>query len=746
MVDVLDPMLPDTEVPEAELPDDERAPQRDWWRWAPYLMVAAAVGFTAWVLRSELHAVPYANDSAVHTSLTQFAAERIRAGHSPFDAWYPYLGLGSPQFLQYQTLSHIFTGVLSIVFGDAAFRWTQYLLICTWPVTVYIGARLFGLDRWQAGVAALLSPSISNITGYGFEWGSFIWIGTGLWSMLWALWLLPIALGLGWRAVAYKERIALAAFVVGLTCALHFVTGYLVLLALGVFIVLRPPDFVMRLGRSAVVGLGGLLVFAFVFAPTLSGIKYANLDSFQVHTFWVDSYGPVKVLGWLFRGEMFDFTRVPIVSLLVLVGGIVSLLRAPKSETARAPIALFVLSLLLYCGRSVVGPVIDVLPAGNRILLHRYVIGVHFAGLLLAGVGAVWLFRTLVDGARRVPRLDRHLAVVAVAAVAIIGVLITPVAVNRYRLGNANAFLRSHQTIAQGAEGRNLDALMDMVRKRNDGRVYAGATDETGKQGRLYITPLWILPDQVQTDSLGFNLRTDSLSADIEPFFDGTKLAQYDLFNVKYLLLPAEGKPPIRQATLLARRGDYALYQVETSGYLEVVDATDSVAANQGNMAKVMRPYLKSRAVAELRHPLVAFAGKSTPEPSLSSDAPYTGPPGRVDHSSVDFENARFAGEVHASRPAWVMLKESYYPHWTATVDGHPVKPQMLAPSFMGVPVPAGDHEVAFQYRPTHEYPIYLAIGVLTLLALIFVPVVWRRRRRGRSEAEPAAVSAPTAD
>ena len=178
-------------------------------------MVAAAVGFTAWVLRSELHAVPYANDAAVHTSLVKFAAERIRAGHSPFDAWYPYLGLGSPQFLQYQTLSHIFTGLLTIPFGDGAFRWTQYLLICTWPVTVYIGARLFGLDRWQAGVAALLSPSISNITGYGFEWGSFIWIGTGLWSMLWALWLLPIALGLGWRAVAYKERIALATFVVG---------------------------------------------------------------------------------------------------------------------------------------------------------------------------------------------------------------------------------------------------------------------------------------------------------------------------------------------------------------------------------------------------------------------------------------------------------------------------------------------------------------------------------------------------
>jgi hypothetical protein len=464
-----------------------------------------------------------------------------------------------------------------------------------------------------------------------------------------------------------------------------------------------------------------------VFGPTLGGIKYANIDVYQAHTFWVDSYGPVKVLGWLFRGEMFDFTRVPIVSLLLLVGGIVSLLRTPKSETARAPIALFVLSLLLYCGRGVVGPLIDLLPAGNRILLPRYVIGVHYAGLLLAGVGAVWLFRTLVEGARRVPRLDRHLAVVAVAAVAVIGLLLTPVAVNRYRLGAADAYLRSRQATAQSTAGRDLTALIDMARARNDGRIYAGAAVN---RSHVYIVPLYIYPVQLQADSLGFNLRTDSLSADIEPEFDAAKLAQYDLFNVKYLLLATGQKPPVESATLLAQRGDYALYQVETSGYLEVVDTTDPVAANQGDMVKVMKPYLKSSAVAQLRHPLVAFAGKSTPSPSLSSDAPYTGPPGRVDDSTVDFDNARFAGHVHAARPAWVMLKESYYPHWTATVDGHPVKTQMLAPSFVGVPVPAGDHYVAFQYRPTHSYPIYLAIGVLTLLALVFVPIVWRRRRR----------------
>jgi hypothetical protein len=238
--------------------------------------------------------------------------------------------------------------------------------------------------------------------------------------------------------------------------------------------------------------------------------------------------------------------------------------------------------------------------------------------------------------------------------------------------------------------------------------------------------PLYMFAAQQDTDSIGFTFRTDSLSNDIEIQFDDHKPAQYDLFNAKYVLLPAKGTPNV-PATLIAARSNYKLYEVETSGYLEVVDGTDPISADQGDMAKVMRPYLASRSVAELRHPLVRFDGAPTPAPSLPSDAPYTGPPGRVTHSNVDFENGRFSGEVQADRPAWVMLKESYYPHWTATVDGRPVKPTMMAPSFLGVPVPAGEHYVVFQYRSSHSYPALFAIGLLTLLVLSLGPLLFRR-------------------
>jgi hypothetical protein len=716
---------------------------REWGVYAPLLLVAFAVGFGLWLLRPELRAVPFPNDASTHASFARFAEQRIRAGHSPFDAWYPYLGLGSPQFLQYQALSHIVTAVLSIVFGDATFRWANYLLVCTWPVSVYIGARLLGLDRWQAGAAALFSPMMVNVVGYGFEWASFLWLGSGMWSMLWALWLMPIALGLGWRAVAKGERYALAAFVIGLTCAFHFITGYLVLLALGVYVLVRPPEFVKRLGRSALVGLGGLLIFAFIFIPTLGGLDYVNVNSFQTGTFWTDSYGPGKVMTWLFDGRLMDYGRHPIVTLLVGVGVLVCLWLSRRHEEARVPLGLMVLSLLMYSGRSVVGPFLDRLPGGSDLLLHRYIIGVHFAGMLLAGIGSVWLFRAAVAAGRFVFRIPgRKLIAVAVACV-LGGLVVWPVLSDRYHYAKYDKSFISEQVTADQTTGVAVNALIDIAKQRGGGRVYAGLPNNWGGLTKVGQVDVLYMPLQQDADSLGFTLRTDSLSQDIEAYFDENNPAQYDLFDVKYVLEPP-GRQPIVPSSQIATNQGYTLWAVKgVSGYLEVVDTTAPVAANRTDMAAVFTQpaggYLASSAVTELRHPLVAFDGRKTPAPSLSDPAaPYTGPPGQVVTSSDSLDNGRFAGEVTANRPSWVMLKESYAPHWRATVDGKSVKTAMLAPSFVGVPVPAGTHEVVFQYHSDTKYPEYVALGVLTLLGLAFGPSAWRRyRRRSKPKPEP---------
>ncbi len=382
-----------------ELPSDEGK------RLGPLALVAIAVGFNLYVLRAEILPVLYLNDSSVHLSMVRWAVARMQEGHLPFDGWYPYLGLGSSLFHHYQSLPHTLTGTLGLAIGaDRAYAGTLYVLLATWPISVYLGARWLGWERWAAGAAALVSPLVLSTPGYGYEHGSYTWRGLGVWSQEWAMWLLPLALGLSWRAVSRSTptRYAVAALVVGLTAACHFLTGYLAFLAIGVWVLIRPSELWKRIGRAALVGFGALLIISWVVVPLLLDSRWTSQSRYLKGTFWFDSFGARKVLAWLFTGQLFDGTRtIPVISVLVAVGAGVCIARFRRDERARALLGLLALSLLLFFGRPTLGPLLKLLPGSDDLLLHRYIMGVHLAGIMLAGVGGAWLGLAAVRGVRR---------------------------------------------------------------------------------------------------------------------------------------------------------------------------------------------------------------------------------------------------------------------------------------------------------------------------------------------------------
>ena len=116
-------------------------------RW-PWSIVAAAVGWNLVNLRALTLGVTYLNDSTLHEQMVRFATTRLRAGHLPLASWFPFLGEGSPQFLHYQSLPAVLAGAVGLLTGpDTAFRWSLYLLLSLWPVSVYLAARAFGAGR-----------------------------------------------------------------------------------------------------------------------------------------------------------------------------------------------------------------------------------------------------------------------------------------------------------------------------------------------------------------------------------------------------------------------------------------------------------------------------------------------------------------------------------------------------------------------------------------------------------------------
>src|SRR6516162_621972 len=165
---------------------DQQAPS--WLRLAPWSLVVIAVVWGLVELRPELTAVPYLDDSSIHQQMVRFASTRISQGHLPLTSWFPYLGLGSPQFLHYQSLPSMTAGVLGTAIDpDTVFRWSLYLLLALWPVSVYLAARAFGAGRPAAAASAAMAPFLMSATGVGYEQVANVWTGFGVWTQLWAM-------------------------------------------------------------------------------------------------------------------------------------------------------------------------------------------------------------------------------------------------------------------------------------------------------------------------------------------------------------------------------------------------------------------------------------------------------------------------------------------------------------------------------------------------------------------------------
>ena len=85
---------------------------------------------------------------------------------------------------------------------------------------------------------------------------------------------------------------------------------------------------------------------------------------------------------------------------------------------------------------------------------------------------------------------------------------------------------------------------------------------------------------------------------------------------------------------------------------------------------------------------------------------------------------------LHAvlSSPSLVLVRDSFAPGWTARVDGRVVTPYPAAGIFFAVPVGAGTHEIALDYRaPGLRTGALIAAGWTILAALL---AWWRRHPR----------------
>jgi hypothetical protein len=712
---------------ESEPPRPEASP-----RW-PLVVVGIVVLFNLVVLRAEARPVQNLNDASVHRSMIAWASDRIEEGHLPLDGWYPDLALGSSRFHHYQSLPHVLTGVLALAIGsERALSWTMYLGMALWPIAVYAGGRLLGWDRWICAIAAAASPLIVSEPTLGYEWGSYAWRGYGTWTQLWGMWLLPFAWGLSWRAVAKGRSYWLAALVLALTVACHLLTGYLALLSLGVFALVKWEELLRRIGRAALIGIGSLFVAAWVVVPLLADRLWTVNDEYSRGKIYYDSFGAKRILTWFASGELFDRGRPPMITILVAIGILAALWRYRRDERARVVLFLFLVSLVLFFGRPTLGPVLRLLPGSGDLFLRRFVFGVHLAGLYLAGFGAVTLGRIAWDQLQRFRALRERPVAIAVLAVAGVVLFLAPGFIERTAWASQGAEWIGDQAVADEKGGADVAALVDIARARGPGRFYAGMRSNWGSAYEVGQVPVYVMLLNEGTEGVGFVRPTWSLSAPFEYRFTDTNPSHYDLFDVRYLILDASKAPPV-PAERVAQRGRHVLWERVDPGYIDLVDVLPAITADRTNLGLRVEDWFRSDLPARGANPGIAFEGEPAPKATVSADDLPDTPAGTVVSEDVDLRDGRATATVVADRTAMVMLKASFDPRWQVTVDGTAVAPQMIAPSFVGRTVPAGRHVVRFVYEPFPRYDLLLTFGALTLLGLALLPGRFARRRSAGS-------------
>ena len=384
-----------------------------WWPWS---IVAAAVGWNLASLRALTLGVAYLNDSSLHEQMVRFATAQLRAGHLPLTSWFPFLGEGSPQFLHYQSLPAILTGLAGLAVGpDVAFRWSLYLLLSLWPISVYLSARAFGAGRPAAAASAAMAPFLVSATGVGYEQHAYVWTGFGVWTQLWASWTLPLAWGYSWRAIRDGRGYLRAVLLTALTVALHFETGYLALSVLLVWPLVAGRPLVARLRRAAVLLGGSLLASAWVIVPLVEQRRWAAVNEPLQGTGLVNGYGARRVLDWLVSGQLLDHGRLPVVTVFAALGFGLAWLAWSSDADARALLVALAVCLLLAFGRTTFGSLVDLIPGSADLFFRRFMMGVQLAALLLAGRGAAWLAAGCVRLLEaRVPRWPPGLSPAAV--------------------------------------------------------------------------------------------------------------------------------------------------------------------------------------------------------------------------------------------------------------------------------------------------------------------------------------------
>lgn len=470
--------------------------------------------------------------------------------------------------------------------------------------------------------------------------------------------------------------------------------------ALVLFVALTHPAAGRILVRLALVAVPSLIVTSYLTVPFLMEREYLNQTPY-LEQWKYDSFGLVRVLNALLDGNLFDHSRLPVVTVLVVFG--LAWAIANRTAQARLSLALFAAWLVLLFGPLTWKSLAGLLPLHGRLLFHRFTGGVDLGAILLAGLGGEWLlsrFYWLREPWRTLPPL------------LLIAVLMLPALLERRDYYKVNALWMEQARGALAAD-KDLPIVLAALHSLPQGRTYAGLRSNWGKTlnwGNLHFYDLLPFESVVAVSPPYYAF---SLNSDLIWGFDERNPEQYRLFNVRYVVAPStHPMPDFLKLILKTRR--YTLYQADSGGYAQLAAVTMARSiAGHAELLIANQEWMGDRSASAGGFAAYSYPG-GAPDAELITD-PAGATNGIVKQERVAPQ--RIEVSVENAKPATLILKVTYHPNWQVSVDGRQQRTFMVSPSYIGVQLPPGQHQVRAEYRSSRLKNGLLALGCCTLLA-----------------------------
>jgi hypothetical protein len=673
------------------------------------------------------------NDDAFHYLFVQRAADAIANGLNPLDFWMPQQGLGFPQFLYYQNLPYlVVVGLHAILAGTVdlltTFNLVRYLLLVGFPLTVYWSMRRMGFSIVAAAVGAASSSLLSADFRYGFEYDSYTFGGFGMYTQLWGMQLSFISLACVWRVLQRGTGYLPAILALAALALSHLIYAYMMVITLGVVCLVFLRVGTIRATLARLVILGGVVAVATaeMWLPFLTGYKYLASSPY-LPAYKYDSFGAPAILGWLFTGDLLDHGRLPVLTVLLGLGLVVSIAR--RNRLGIGVVAGFLVWLILYFGRPTLGPLADLLPLSDGLLFHRFIGEMDLFAVMLMGVGgaAIWRMITRLDIPRVRPGLRPALALAAVLFI------LFPALTERI-----GSYAQNTIWIDQTADAFRVDAdlqaiLATLALEPPGGRAYAGLRTNWGAQmtvGQAKVTDALTFAD---IPAVSPPYAGPSLNSDLMFDFRDDDPGQFDLMDVRYVIAPTALAVPSFYVPM-QKTTKYTLYHVQTSGAAEYVaivarrQAPTQGALFDANLAWFKGPDPDARQFIRWDY--------ETPAGPLTTSSGCPGG-GKTDFEYDESDAVHLVVECPAA--ATLAIKVTYHPNWQVSVDGQPADTFMVSPSYVGINLPAGKHVVdaVYQATPTKTPLFLLGLGVVGFAALFRRRLDWLPRRFETSSLPP---------